>query len=232
MIEMRDICVTYTLRGRTIKALDHLSLAVGASDYIAVVGPSGCGKSTLLQVLGGMLTPDAGEVLMLFAMPPARRSEIRRERIGFVFQRFNLVPYLTAQENVQIPLLLHRCDKAEQEAKAAAVLARVGLADRMDHKPAELSVGQQQRVALARMLANDPRIIFADEPTGALDPETGRHVLHFFEEMNQEGRTIVMVTHDADAARSALRTVHMADGCITQTDENQKRGRKEAAGIA
>lgn len=230
MIEMNDVCVTYSLRGHTVKALDHLSLTVRESDYISIVGPSGCGKSTLLQVLGGMLTPGSGGVFMdgesLFEMPLAKRAELRREKIGFVFQRFNLVPYLTAMENVQMPLLLRRCDRAEQERKATEVLERVDLGDRMDHKPSELSVGQQQRVALARMLANDPSIILADEPTGALDPETAEHVLQFFEQMNKEGRTIVMVTHDAGAAECARRTVRMADGCITQTDENAHQARK------
>ncbi|MHC4886123.1 MAG: ABC transporter ATP-binding protein [Planctomycetota bacterium] len=233
MIEMKNISVSYTLRGHTVKALDELSLRVEKGDYVSIIGPSGCGKSTLLQVLGGMLTPDRGEVFMekksLFGLPESKRAEIRRERIGFVFQRFNLVGYLTAQENVQIPLLLNLKEKEAQEAKSAELLTRVGLGDRMDHKPSELSVGQQQRVALARMLANDPDIIFADEPTGALDPETAKGVLSFFEEMNQEGRTIVMVTHDPQAARCALRTVRLADGRIAETLENSSEERSVAA---
>ncbi|MCP4714618.1 MAG: ATP-binding cassette domain-containing protein, partial [Deltaproteobacteria bacterium] len=150
----------------------------------------------------------------LFDMSERERAEIRRAKAGFVFQRFNLVPYLTAMENVQIPLLLSQVGKQQQKAKASELLIRVGLGERMDHKPSELSVGQQQRVALARMLANDPGIIFADEPTGALDPETSEHVLQFFEDMNKEGRTIVMVTHDAAAAKCAQRTISMADGRI------------------
>lgn len=219
MIEMTNISVTYSLKGHKVKAIDNLSLAVAQGDYLSVVGSSGCGKSTLLQVFGGMLTPDSGEVILnnesLFTMSTRKRSKIRREKIGFVFQRFNLIPYLTALQNVQIPLLLTDCSKEKQEAKAAELLARVGLAERIDHKPSELSVGQQQRVALARMLANDPEIIFADEPTGALDPETAETVLQFFEELNREGRTLVMVTHDTNAVGRGNRTIRMAEGRIT-----------------
>jgi putative ABC transport system ATP-binding protein len=230
MLEMKNISVTYALRGHEVRALDDLSLTVNAGDYVSVIGPSGCGKSTLLQVLGGMLTPDSGAVLMdnelLFDMPQRKRAKIRREKVGFVFQRFNLVPYLTAQENVQVPLLLSGWDREKQEARASELLARVGLGGRMDHKPSELSVGQQQRVALARMLANDPRVIFADEPTGALDPETAEQVLQFFQEMNQEGRTIVMVTHDVDAAKCASRTIRMAEGRIVHNEENVAEARE------
>jgi len=142
------------------------------------------------------------------------RARLRKENIGFVFQTFNLVPYLTALENVQIPLLLAGVDDQPQEERATALLQRVGLGDRMDHKPSELSVGQQQRVALARMLANDPAVILADEPTGNLDPETADEVITFFEEFNKEGRTIVMVTHDPKAAERAKRTLKLCDGKI------------------
>lgn len=218
MISIKNVSVNYTLRGHQVKALDDLSLTVEAGDYISIVGSSGCGKSTLLQVMGGMLTPDSGEVHMdsdsLFEMSDKRRSEIRRNKAGFVFQRFNLIPYLTALENVQMPLLLSRVGNEKQESRATKLLTQVGLGERLDHKPSELSVGQQQRVALARMLANDPDIIFADEPTGALDPDTAEHVLQFFEDLNREGRTIVMVTHNVEAAKRSKRIVSMADGRI------------------
>lgn len=236
MIEVNNVSVTYALRGHTVRALDNLSLQITSGEYVAIVGPSGCGKSTLLQVLGGMLTPDSGEVWMegesLFAMSEIKRAAYRRQKIGFVFQRFNLVPYLTAAENVQIPLLLNGKNSEQQEGKASELLARVGLADRMDHKPSELSVGQQQRVALARMLANNPDLIFADEPTGALDPETAEHVLRFFDEMNAEGKTIIMVTHDAAAAQCAFRKVSMADGRIIRTEENRRAPAKVPAAAA
>jgi putative ABC transport system ATP-binding protein len=140
---------------------------------------------------------------------------MRREKIGFVFQTFNLVPYLSALENVQIPLFLVNMDEKAQKERATALLERVGLADRLDHKPGELSVGQQQRVALARMLANDPAVILADEPTGNLDPETSQRIIDFLEEINVEGKTIVMVTHDPRAAKRAKRTVRLQNGMIT-----------------
>ncbi len=140
---------------------------------------------------------------------------MRREKVGFVFQTFNLVPYLSALENVQVPLFLAKMDEKKQKDRATALLERVGLSDRLDHKPGELSVGQQQRVALARMLANDPAVILADEPTGNLDPETSRQIIGFLEEFNQEGRTIVMVTHDPRAAKRAKRTLRLQNGTIT-----------------
>ncbi|MCX5757606.1 MAG: ABC transporter ATP-binding protein, partial [Candidatus Hydrogenedentes bacterium] len=150
----------------------------------------------------------------LYDLSPERRAAVRREKIGFVFQTFNLVPYLTALENVQIPLFLAHLSDAEQKQRATALLERIGLGDRLDHKPSELSVGQQQRVALARMLANDPPIILADEPTGNLDPETSQAILDFLQEVNKEGRTIVMVTHDMRAAGTAQRTLRLVDGSI------------------
>jgi putative ABC transport system ATP-binding protein len=209
----------YRHRGRTVAALDQASLEIAPGDFVAVVGPSGSGKSTLLLVLGGMLSPSAGQVYLngrsLYDLPPNERADIRRTKIGFVFQTFNLVPYLTALENVQIPLFLSGLDEAAQNERATALLERVGLGDRLDHKPPELSIGQQQRVALARVLANDPEIILADEPTGNLDPETGRQILDLLAEMNREGRTVVMVTHDPRAAARAQRTLRLQDGRIS-----------------
>ena len=147
---------------------------------------------------------------------------MRREKVGFVFQTFNLVPYLSALENVQVPLFLAKMDEKSQKDRATALLKRVGLADRLDHKPGELSVGQQQRVALARMLANDPAVILADEPTGNLDPETSRQIIGFLEEFNQEGRTIVMVTHDPRAAKRAKRTLRLQEGAIMCQDAGEE----------
>jgi putative ABC transport system ATP-binding protein len=170
-------------------------------------------------MLGGMLSPSQGRVLLdnasIYDMNPAERARIRRDRVGFVFQTFNLVPYLSAIENVQIPLFLAKVDEQTQKNRATALLDRVGLGDRLDHKPCELSVGQQQRVALARMLANDPAVILADEPTGNLDPETSQQIIGFLEEFNREGRTIVMVTHDPRAAVRAKRTIRLRDGVIS-----------------
>jgi len=165
-----------------------------------------------------MLSPAAGRVTVdgksLYDLRPEERATVRKKTVGFVFQTFNLIPYLTAIENVQVSLLLAGVDERRQKDRATALLGRLGLADRLDHKPAELSVGQQQRVALARMLANDPQVILADEPTGNLDPETAQSVLSFLEEVNKEGRTVVMVTHDPKAAARAKHILHLHEGRI------------------
>ncbi len=219
MLELQSVSKTYTHRGRTVNALANATLEVQDGDFVAVVGPSGSGKSTLLLTLGGMLSPASGRVLVddqsLYDMSTDKRAELRRKKIGFVFQTFNLVPYLTALENVQVPLLLAGLNGKAQQERASALLTRLGLADRLDHKPSELSVGQQQRVALARMLANDPAVVLADEPTGNLDPDTSGQIIDFLEEVNREGRTVVMVTHDMRAAQRAKRILKLVDGTVT-----------------
>jgi putative ABC transport system ATP-binding protein len=218
MLKMENVSKTYQHRGQTVTALDNATIHIPRGDFVSVVGPSGSGKSTLLLMLGGMLSPSKGRILMqdqsIYDMNPTDRARLRREKVGFVFQTFNLITYLSALENVQIPLFLAKIDEEAQKQHAVALLKRVGLGDRLHHKPCELSVGQQQRVALARMLANDPAVILADEPTGNLDPETSRQVIGFLEEFNAEGRTIVMVTHDPRAARRAKRQLKLADGAI------------------
>lgn len=210
---------TYTHRGRLVTAVDDASIEIAPGDYVAVVGPSGSGKSTLLLMLGGMLSPCRGRVFLngqsLYDLSPNQRAEVRRQKVGFVFQTFNLVPYLTALENVQIPLYLAGRTQNDQRERAATLLERVGLGDRLDHKPAELSVGQQQRVALARVLANGPELILADEPTGNLDPETSTQILNLLDELNREGRTIMMVTHDPRAALRAKRTLTLLAGRVS-----------------
>jgi putative ABC transport system ATP-binding protein len=222
MLQLHSVSKDYTRRGKTVKALDDVTLQIAQGDFVSVVGPSGSGKSTLLLILGGMLSPAAGQVLVegqsVYDLNSSRRAAFRKAKIGFVFQTFNLVPYLTALENVQIPLLLAGKSDDKQKATASSLLERLGLGDRLDHKPSELSVGQQQRVALARMLANDPKVILADEPTGNLDPDTSEGVLTFFEEVNREGRTIVMVTHDMRAARKARRTLRLENGRVHSDD--------------
>lgn len=219
MLRMENVSKTYRHRGHLVKALDGATLHIPAGDFVSLVGPSGSGKSTLLLMLGGMLSPSQGRVLLgtksVYDLSPNGRAEMRRAKVGFVFQTFNLVPYLSALENVQIPLFLAKMDDKGQKNRATALLERVGLADRLDHKPSELSVGQQQRVALARMLANDPPVILADEPTGNLDPETSQQIIGFLEEFNAEGKTIVMVTHDPRAAKRAKRTLRLQNGAIT-----------------
>ena len=218
MLRMENVSKKYRHRGQLVTALDGADLSISKGDLLAVVGPSGSGKSTLLLMLGGMLSPSSGRVLLegqsIYDLKSDDRARLRKKKIGIVFQTFNLVTYLSALENVQIPLFLAGLDDRAQVERATALLDRVGLADRLHHKPCELSVGQQQRVALARMLANDPAVILADEPTGNLDPETSQHVIKFFEDVNREGRTIVMVTHDPRAAEKAKKTLRLTNGAI------------------
>ncbi len=219
MLKMVNVSKAYQRRGQTVTALENATFTIPRGDFVSVVGPSGSGKSTLLLMLGGMLSPSQGRVFLadqsVYDMAPNDRARLRREKVGFVFQTFNLVPYLSALENVQIPLFLAKMEEDAQQQRAVALLERVGLSDRLHHKPCELSVGQQQRVALARMLANDPAVILADEPTGNLDPETSRQIIGFLEEFNKEGRTIVMVTHDPRAAKRAKRSLRLTRGTIT-----------------
>lgn len=219
MFQLQDVSKVYARRGHEVVALQAPSLEIRTGDYVAIVGPSGSGKTTLLSILGGMLSPNAGRVsvdgVSLYELSVAKRAVFRRERMGFVFQTFNLVPYLTAVENVQIPLYLNGVVKSEQRRRAAELLEQVGLKDRLDHKPSELSTGQQQRVALARTLANNPPVILADEPTGNLDPDSRRIVLDFFDELHREGRTIVMVTHDSVAAERARGWLRLSEGMIS-----------------
>jgi len=216
MIKADKLSKSYEKNGKQITVIDSFSLRIPAGDFLTIVGPSGSGKSTLLLMLGGMLTPSRGRIEIendsLYDLTIEQRAQLRQKKIGFVFQTFHLVPYLTALQNVQLPLMLTGHSAEEQRIKAEHLLERVGLKDRMGHHPSELSVGQQQRVALARMLANDPAIILADEPTGNLDPETAGEVIDFLFELNQENRTIVLVTHDHKIANKAKRTVSLSSG--------------------
>ena len=218
MLRMEGVSKSYNHRASGVTALRDANVRVERGDYVSIVGPSGSGKSTLLLMLGGMLSPTRGRVLVdgtsLYDLTPNERAVFRKEKVGFVFQTFNLVPYLTALENVQVPLFLAGQNDSTQRDRATALLERVGLGDRLDHKPSELSVGQQQRVALARVLANDPAVILADEPTGNLDPETSKQVIDFFDELNDEGRTVVMVTHDPRAAARAKTTLRLVEGTV------------------
>jgi len=219
MLKMETVTKAYNHRGSTVTVLSDLSVEIPRGDFVSIVGPSGSGKSTLLLMLGGMLSPSSGRILLdgdsLYHLDSNQRASLRRDKIGFVFQTFNLVPYLSALENVQVPLFLGGMNEPDQMERAAGLLERLGLGDRLGHKPSELSVGQQQRVALARMLANDPSVILADEPTGSLDPETSAQAIGFLEQVNREGRTVVMVTHDPQVAGRALRTFRLDSGRIT-----------------
>ncbi len=216
MYQLESVTQTYERRGNVVTALDNCNLEISDNDFIAIVGPSGSGKTTLLSILGGMMAPSTGNVTLdgqsLYKLSIDERAKLRGEKLGFVFQSFNLVGWLSACENVQIPLMLSGKSAGEQRTRALELLDRVGLSDRADHLPSELSQGQQQRVALARTLANDPQVILADEPTGNLDSETRLQVMNYLSEFHNDGRTIVMVTHDADTASFAKRSIRLVEG--------------------
>ena len=218
MFQLNNVTKTYERRGQTVNALQDTTLTISDNEFIALVGPSGSGKTTMLSLLGGMMAPTSGEVLFrgesLYDLSLAERTKLRLKSLGFVFQSFNLVPWLSAIENVQVPLSLAGESASMQQSRAAELLDRVGLSDRLHHLPSELSQGQQQRVALARTLANDPQVILADEPTGNLDPASREQVMNLFSEFHTEGRSVVMVTHDQFAAEYAKRSLRLSDGVI------------------
>ena len=204
-------------QGRTrVRALRGANVAVARGDFLAVTGPSGSGKSTLLHLLGGVDLPTSGHVHFLgrnlAELSVEARAALRLRQVGLVFQRFHLLPMLTAIENVELPLAAARVRRRERRERAAAVLERVGLADRLRHRPGELSGGQCQRVAIARALANDPAIVLADEPTGELDRATSQRVLALFQELNAAGTTVVVATHDLELAAGARRRIEVVDG--------------------
>jgi len=216
MIEARDLVKTYVLGGNAIRALDGVDLTITSGEMVAVTGPSGSGKSTLMHILGCLDRPDEGTYTLagedVSKLSKDRLAEIRNRRIGFVFQTFNLLPRASALENVELPLLY--AGESEAKDKARQALDTVGLGDRVHHEPSQLSGGQRQRVAIARAIVTDPAIILADEPTGNLDTKTGDEILAIFEQLNAEGRTIILVTHEPDVARHCRRQIAMRDGQI------------------
>ncbi len=220
MIHMRGVRKTYSTGRVEVEALKNVDLDVGGNEYVAVVGPSGSGKSTLMNILGCLDTPTSGEYVLsgesVAGLDRNRLAEIRNKHIGFVFQNFNLLPYATALENVELPLLFAGLGAGERRSRAVAMLEKVQLADRMDHRPTELSGGQMQRVAIARALVNRPAMVLADEPTGNLDSASGRAIVDLFGELFASGQTIVMITHDAGVAKIASRVVQIRDGEIVE----------------
>lgn len=218
LIELSDIYKVYQMGSEEVRANDGISLTIHRGEFVAIVGKSGSGKSTLMNIIGALDVPTSGSYLLggedVDQMSDDQLADIRNRMIGFIFQQYNLLPKSTLLENVELPLLYAKMDKDERREKAMASLERVGLADKWKNLPNQLSGGQQQRASIARALAGDPSLILADEPTGALDSKTSREVLDFLKELNGEGNTIVMITHDSSIALEARRVVRIHDGKI------------------
>ena len=227
MIVAKDLEQTYLSGGKPLVVLREINLAIAPREFVAIMGPSGSGKTTLLGLLAGLDRPTQGTVALdgvdLGSLSEDARAQLRAEKVGFVFQTFQLMPTLTALENVLVPMELRGINGQAHEARARDLLARVGLGDRLDHYPTQLSGGEQQRVGLARAFASDPKVLFADEPTGSLDADTGRGVIDLLVELNRDaGTTLVMVTHDPGVASRSHRLLKMHDGLITETILHQQ----------
>ncbi len=229
LIEVKNVYKIYNPGENEVRALDGISVTIDHGEFVAIVGHSGSGKSTFMNMLGCLDTPTSGDYYLdgvnVAGMTDDELSDIRNKQIGFIFQGFNLIPSLTAQENVELPLVYRGMPAEQRHQLAEEALTRVGMEHRMSHKPSELSGGQQQRVAIARAIAARPPIIMADEPTGNLDTRSGEEVMKILHELNEEGRTIVLITHDNDIARQATRAIRIIDGKVvsdTLASELQK----------
>ena len=220
MIELRDVSKVYQIGDERVRALDHANLHIYPKEFVSIIGPSGSGKSTLMNIIGCLDVADAGSYLLdnlpIEAYSENELARIRNEKIGFVFQQFNLIPKLSAEENVELPLIYQKVPKAQRARRVKEALERVGLANRAKHLPTELSGGQQQRVAIARAIVTNPKLILADEPTGALDSKTSQEIIDIFHELHRQGNTIVLITHDSDVAKQAERSIHIFDGRISE----------------
>lgn len=234
IVEVHDLVREYRMGEEIVAALRGVSFTVREGEYAAIVGPSGCGKSTLLNLLGVIDRPTRGTVSIagerVDTLGDARATDFRLRRIGFVFQRFYLMPALSARENVELPLAEAGIGKRERRERAMELLEYVGLGRRERHRPSQLSGGEQQRTAIARALANSPKLLLADEPTGELDARTGAEMIRLFDRLNADGTTIVVVTHDEVLARAAKRVIHMQDGLILDDRSHEGRTLDERAG--
>ncbi len=218
MIRMQNIRKIYSTGKIELEALKGIDLEIGGNEFVAIMGPSGSGKSTLMNLMGCLDTPTSGEYFLegqkVENLSPNQLAEIRNKKVGFVFQNFNLLPYATAFENVEVPLIFAGVPSRKRRKRALELLERVSLRDWADHKPTELSGGEMQRVSIARALANQPRLILADEPTGNLDTASGAEIINLFEELSKLGHTIVVITHDKEIARRTHRIIKLKDGMI------------------
>ncbi len=220
MIELNDICKVYTIGSESVWALNHASLHIYPGEFVSIIGPSGSGKSTLMNIIGCLDVADSGtynlDGIAIEDYTENELARIRNQKIGFVFQSFNLIPKLTAEENVELPLIYQGVPAKERRERVEAALARVQLEKRAKHYPTELSGGQQQRVAIARAIATRPSLILADEPTGNLDSKTTRDIMEIFHELHEAGNTIVLITHDDDVAMQASRQIRILDGVVKE----------------
>jgi putative ABC transport system ATP-binding protein len=233
IIVARNVTKLYCMGDQELKALDDVSLQISAGDFVAIMGASGSGKSTIMNLIGGLDTPTAGTLEIdgreIGRMPSDELADLRNRAIGFVFQQFNLLPRTAAFRQVMLPLLYARPRPADMEAEARRRLAQVGLGERAEHLPRQLSGGQQQRVAIARALVNNPKILLADEPTGALDSRTSQEIMQLFADLNRQGITVVVVTHEADIAMWAKRRITFRDGRIISDVRQEPRSAEAAA---
>ncbi|MCH5250417.1 MAG: ABC transporter ATP-binding protein [Lachnospiraceae bacterium] len=224
LVEIRDICKIYNPGENEVKALDHVSLTIHENEFVAIIGQSGSGKSTLMNMLGCLDVPTSGNYFLhgqdVSHMSDNELSDVRNKEIGFIFQGFNLIAGLTALENVELPLIYRGVGKRERLRLADTALNKVGLEKRKSHKPSEMSGGQQQRVAIARAIAQAPPIILADEPTGNLDSNSSREIMDILKTLHEEGRTVILITHDNDIAAKAKRIIKIMDGKIVQDSQN------------
>ncbi len=231
LIKIRDMCKIYNPGENEVRALDHIDLNINRGEYVAIIGQSGSGKSTLMNMLGCLDIPTSGDYYLngsdVSTLEDDELSDIRNHEIGFIFQGFNLIAGLTALENVELPLMYRGVSKAKREALAIEALKKVGLGERMTHKPAEMSGGQQQRVAIARAIAQAPPIILADEPTGNLDSHSTSEIIAILKELYQEGRTVILITHDNEIAAQARRVVKIRDGRIEKDYYNADEGEEK-----
>ncbi len=224
LVEIKDVCKVYNPGENEVRALDHVSLIIDEQEFVAIIGHSGSGKSTLMNMLGCLDVPTSGEYWLhgqdVSALSDDALSDIRNREIGFIFQGFNLIPNLTALENVELPLIYRGVSKSVREELSVEALKKVGLEHRMDHKPSEMSGGQQQRVAIARAIAQAPPVILADEPTGNLDSNSTKEIMDILKGLHKEGRTVILITHDNEIAAQAKRVIKIRDGKI-ESDSGQ-----------
>ena len=222
MIQLKEVCKYYQVGDDRVRALDHATLHIRPKEFVSIIGPSGSGKSTMLNIIGCLDVADAGQYLLdglpIESYTENQLAKIRNEKIGFVFQKFNLIQKLSAEENVELPLIYQKVPKAERQKRVKEALEKVNLYQRAKHLPTELSGGQQQRVAIARAIVTKPKLILADEPTGALDSKTSREIIDIFHDLHRQGNTIVLITHDNNIAKEAERAIHILDGQISEVE--------------